>query len=233
MNPKSKDAAVVLLSGGLDSTTLLWKLEADGVVCLPLAINYGQRHSKELQHAEAIVKAMSRPSKLQIADLSQLRKILKGSSQTDSQIDVPHGHYADKSMMATVVPNRNMILLSIATAHAIAQGASWVAYAAHAGDHPIYPDCRPDFIAAMAETMQHCHYTPVNLVAPFSKLSKADIVRLGGKLKVPFQLTWSCYAGGKLHCGLCGTCVERQEAFQLGDVPDPTVYADYAETIFT
>lgn len=99
-----------------------------------------------------------------------------------------------------------------------------VAYGAHAGDHTIYPDCRPEFFKAMAEAAAGCSWDAVKLFAPFLHLSKADIVREGNALGVPFEKTWSCYKGGKRHCGRCGTCVERIEAFQLASVPDPTEY---------
>jgi 7-cyano-7-deazaguanine synthase len=128
-------------------------------------------------------------------------------------------------MRVTVVPNRNMILLAVAIGHAIASGADAVAYGAHAGDHAVYPDCRPAFAEAMAEAAGLCHYDPgVTLLRPFIDRTKADIVRLGAALGVPFALTWSCYEGGVRHCGRCGTCVERREAFTLAGVPDPTEY---------
>jgi len=227
--PQAGDKAVVLLSGGLDSTTLFWMLEAAGVLCLPMAVNYGQRHSKELEHATGIAQNLGRD--LQIVDLTGLRLVLRGSCQTVPTIPVPHGHYADETMRATVTPNRNMILLSTAAAYAISEGAGFVAYAAHAGDHPIYPDCRPEFIAAMTKTLQLCHYSPIHLVAPFGDKSKADLVRIGTALGVPYHLTWSCYDDGKLHCGLCGTCVERREAFVLAGVPDPTIYQGHPEDV--
>ena len=127
-------------------------------------------------------------------------------------------------MKSTVVPNRNMIMLSLAAARAIAVGADGVAYAAHSGDHAIYPDCRPEFADAVAAALRICHYTPIELERPFVDMTKADIVRLGAELGVDFSKTWSCYKGGEKHCGKCGTCVERREAFRLAGVPDPTEY---------
>ena len=126
-------------------------------------------------------------------------------------------------MKATVVPNRNMILLSIATGWAISTGASSVSYAAHSGDHAIYPDCREEFADAMNNVMEIAGWDKVSLNRPFSPLTKADIVKLGDELNVPLEQTWSCYNGQKLHCGMCGTCIERREAFQLAGITDPTM----------
>jgi 7-cyano-7-deazaguanine synthase len=150
--------------------------------------------------------------------------LLSGSSLTSPNIQVPEGHYEDESMKATVVPNRNMILLSIATGWAVSTGASSVSYAAHFGDHAIYPDCREEFADAMNNIMEIAGWDKVSLNRPFSSFTKADIVKLGDELGVPFEKTWSCYKGGQIHCGVCGTCVERREAFELAGVTDPTIY---------
>ena len=141
---------------------------------------------------------------------------------------VPDGHYTDVSMATTIVPNRNAILLSVAVGIAMAHGARRVAFGAHAGDHAIYPDCRTAFVAAFDRAARLGTDTgatePVGVIAPFASWKKADIVALGAELGVPFGDTWSCYRGGRAHCGTCGTCVERREAFALADVPDPTRY---------
>jgi 7-cyano-7-deazaguanine synthase len=150
-----------------------------------------------------------------------------GSSQTDKSVPVPEGHYEEESMKQTVVPNRNMILLALAGAWAISTKSDAIAYAAHSGDHAIYPDCRPEFTEAMSDALRLCDWHEVKLMRPFlypTPMSKADIVKLGTSLGVPFELTWSCYKGGEKHCGKCGTCVERVEAFQLAGVEDPTEY---------
>jgi 7-cyano-7-deazaguanine synthase len=141
---------------------------------------------------------------------------------------VPHGHYAAPNMAITVVPNRNAILLSISYGVAVAEGAEVVATGVHAGDHFVYPDCRPEFIKAFDE-MQKTAVEGfgdglLRLYAPFVEWSKADIVATGARLDVPYADTWSCYEGGEVHCGECGTCVERREAFQLAGVQDPTIY---------
>lgn len=213
---------VVVLSGGLDSSTLLADLHAKGNDLLALSVDYGQRHRRELLAAEAIAAEYHVPWHL--ADLVSLRGILGGSSQTSDKIAVPHGHYTDESMKQTVVPNRNMILLAVAGALAISRKADAIAYAAHTGDHAIYPDCRPAFIAALAPALRLAGWDPVALLTPFIAWTKADIVRRGGLLKVPFALTYSCYEGGQQHCGECGTCVERREAFILAGIEDPTRY---------
>ena len=129
-------------------------------------------------------------------------------------------------MKSTVVPNRNMILLSVATGHALSIKAGQIAYAAHSGDHAIYPDCRNEFAEAMANAIMLADWEQVELIRPFVDWTKADIVRRGAELGVPFAKTWSCYKGGDLHCGCCGTCIERREAFDLAKVIDPTPYAE-------
>lgn len=212
---------VLLLSGGLDSATALYELKAAGHEVIGLGIDYGQRHAKELDAARAI--AARADVQFEIADLSLIQKFIAGSSQT-SNIPVPEGHYTENSMKLTVVPNRNMIMLSVATGWAVNMRAEAVAYAAHAGDHTIYPDCRPEFIKAMNIAMNLCDWHQVELLTPFENSSKAEIVTRATKLGVPLDLTWSCYKGTDLHCGKCGTCVERKEAFQLSGIEDPTVY---------
>jgi 7-cyano-7-deazaguanine synthase len=188
-----------------------------------LTIDYGQRHAKEQEAAKRIATGLKIGHL--VLSLEALRPILgETSSLLNREIEVPEGHYEDARMKSTVVPNRNMILLSIATAWSIASHLDGVAYAAHAGDHAIYPDCRPEFANAMNESIRLCDYSSQELVRPFISLSKADIAKLGSELGVPFENTWSCYKGGQTHCGRCGTCVERIEAFQVAGVHDPTEY---------
>ena len=224
---------VSLFSGGLDSTTLAYLLREQGHELRLLSVNYGQRHYRELNAAQAIAYELGYADEGGIVawatgHLKGIDFTLDGSSQTNGGIEVPEGHYAEESMKATVVPNRNMLLLATATAWAISTGSDAVAYGAHAGDHAIYPDCRPQFVAAMAAVMKLCDYKPIELLAPFISLTKADIVKLGAELAVPFEKTWSCYQGGDIHCGRCGTCVERIEAFQLAGIYDATEYEDRA-----
>ena len=218
--------SVVIYSGGLDSTVLLYHLKANGHDLSALSVDYGQRHRRELDCAAKICKLAGVPNR--IADLSSIRDLLSGSSLTSPQIEVAEGHYTEESMKSTVVPNRNMILLSLAAGHALSLGANQVAYAAHSGDHAIYPDCRNEFAVAVAEAMKLCDWQPIELIRPFIDLTKAEIVAIGSQLNVPFENTWSCYKGGAVHCGRCGTCIERREAFHLAGLHDPTAYASDA-----
>ena len=214
--------AVVLFSGGLDSTVLVYDLLNEGADLKLLSIDYGQRHEKELKSSSEIAEFLGLEH--EILRLPMLNNLLGGSALTDPSISLPEGHYAEDSMKATVVPNRNMILLSLAAGHAISLQFDTVAYAAHAGDHTIYPDCRPEFATAIDQALKLCDWNTVSLYRPFIQLSKQDLVRKGNELGVPFEKTWSCYAGNDKHCGKCGTCVERKEAFELVGLLDPTEY---------
>ena len=216
--------ALVLFSGGLDSTVLATQLKVDGAETRLLSIDYGQRHARELKRAEQIAQALELPQ--QVLRLPDLGPLLGGSSLTDEKVELPEGHYAEESMKATVVPNRNMILLALAGGHALSIGFDTIAYAAHAGDHTIYPDCRPEFADAMETALGLADWEKLSLHRPFVHLSKTDLVKKGVELDAPLHLTWSCYAGREIHCGKCGTCVERKEAFALAKIPDPTEYED-------
>lgn len=217
---------LVLLSGGLDSSTLLADCVARGTAKLALSVDYGQRHSRELDGAADIARHYRMP--WYVLDLRSWGKLLKGSALTDSRVDVPHGHYADESMKATIVPNRNATLLMAACGVALAHGCDKVVTAVHAGDHPVYPDCRPAFIDAIANAACVGTDYAVTIDAPFVMWSKTDIARHADELAVPIGLTWSCYEGGEVHCGQCGTCVERIEALHDAGVPDPTQYRQAA-----
>ena len=216
--------ALVLFSGGLDSTVLATQMKRDAEETRLLSINYGQRHAKELEHSQRVAKHLDLPH--EILKLPQLRAILGGSSLTDKSLALPEGHYAEESMKSTVVPNRNMILLALAGGHALSLGFDTIAYAAHAGDHTIYPDCRPAFADAMDRAFGLADWNTLSLHRPFVDMTKSDLVSLGTELDAPQHLTWSCYAGNEIHCGKCGTCVERKEAFALANVPDPTNYEE-------
>lgn len=218
---------VVSLSGGLDSAVLAAWLSSTDHEVRCIGVNYGQRHVVELQYAAKVAQALGLP--FDVVEVPGLAAALGGSSQTDPNVRVPKGHYADATMRATVVPNRNMILLAIAAGAALAKRFEAVAIANHAGDHAIYPDCRPEFVDAMRPPLSLCHYEPVRLLTPFVDMTKADIVKLGARLQVPFVNCYSCYEGRDgnghlIHCGECGTCYERAEAFRLAGEPDPTTY---------
>ncbi len=213
---------VVIYSGGLDSTTLLYDLKATGHDVAALAINYGQRHSRELLCAETSCQKIG--VDLTTLDLSGLAQVFGHNSLSDSGVAVPEGEYAEDSMQQTTVPNRNMILLSIATGWAISKGYQAVAFGAHSGEYTPYPDCRPEFATAMDHVARLCDWKPVRILAPFVTWTKSDSVRRGAELGVPFQSTWSCYVGGEKHCGRCGTCLDRKSAFEKSDITDPTDY---------
>ncbi len=218
---------LVVCSGGLDSVTLAHQVAAAGRLGRLLSFDYGQRHRKELDFAARCAARLGVGH--DSVDLTAIAPFLKGSALIDSAAGaVPDGHYAEESMRVTVVPNRNAIMLAVAFGIAAGAGFDRVAAAVHAGDHFIYPDCRPAFIdafRAMQATALEGMWR-IGLFTPYVRQSKADIVRQGAALGVPFAETWSCYKGGAEHCGRCGTCVERREAFHLAGVTDPTRYSD-------
>jgi len=247
-------SVVAVCSGGLDSTTMVYDLVSQGRKVDLVGFNYGQRHSRELTYMIATARTLGLP--YDIVDLRPLASLLSGSrSSLVSDTDVPEGHYAQDNMKATVVPNRNMIMLSIAAGIAVSRGASQIATAVHGGDHFIYPDCRPEFIAyanaaillgnagfgTIPTDVDQRHLGvmfPNFILTPYLNKSKADIAYRALELQVPLHMTWSCYKGGPEHCGRCGTCVERLEAIDeairrsiANDEPgvwseDQTTYAD-------
>lgn len=216
---------LVICSGGLDSVSLAHIVASEHQLTRLVSFDYGQRHRKELDFAADAARRLRVPHHL--IDMRPVGAALTGSALTDD-VDVPDGHYAEETMRVTVVPNRNAIMLAIGFGVAAANGDEAVGTAVHGGDHFIYPDCRPAFTQSF-EAMQRAAldgYANVRLHAPFVEVSKADIVREGARHGTPFAQTWSCYKGGAVHCGRCGTCVERREAFHLARIEDPTVYAD-------
>jgi 7-cyano-7-deazaguanine synthase len=218
--------AVVIASGGLDSTTLIYHLRAQGSHVRMLSFDYGQLHRRELDCARQFADELRLCH--QVVDLRPVGALLRGSALTDPDVAVPDGHYTDESMRVTVVPNRNALMLDVAVAVAVTAGCDAVAFGAHGGDHVIYPDCRPEFVEAFAASARLANEgflaAGFRVLAPFLRMSKAGIVQLGVGYGVPFERTWSCYKGGARHCGRCGTCAERREAFQLAQVADPTSY---------
>jgi 7-cyano-7-deazaguanine synthase len=214
-------SSLVLLSGGMDSTTALAVTVATDEVVEALFIDYGQRHIRERESSIAVAAHYGvRWSQLDLRTFGAS----VDSALTSPGLGVPHGHYTAESMAQTVVPNRNATMLAAAAGIAASRGLQQVVTAVHAGDHAVYADCRPEFITALsAATVLGCG---VNIVAPFVHTTKTDIAREGAALLAPYDLTWSCYEGGDIHCGRCGTCVERAEAFHDAGVDDPTAYAD-------
>lgn len=215
--------AVIILSGGMDSTTLLYDLLTQGYSPFALSVNYNQKHGKELKCAEETCKKLGVPIK--VIDLSHLGKeLLFTSALTSEDIAIPEGNYKEENMKLTVVPNRNMILLSLAAGYAITIGAKTIFYGAHAGDHAIYPDCRKKFVDAMKRAIDLSDWERIALEAPYLKLDKGDIAIKGKKLGVDYSLTWTCYKGGQKACGKCGSCNERLEAFKKAGIKDPIEY---------
>ncbi len=211
--------SLIVYSGGLDSTVLLHYLAKQKRADAALWVDYGQRHKREFECAKINCEKLGVP--LDIANLADLAPLFGENALTNKNVDVPNGDYDESNMKTTVVPNRNMIMIAVAAARAIAIGANSVAYAAHSGDHSIYPDCRPEFADALDNVLKLCHYEPIALVRPFVNITKTDIVKLGAELGVDFAQTWSCYNGESEPCGTCGTCKERQQAFKEAALIDP------------
>jgi len=213
----------IICSGGLDSVSLAYRLAYEKHLSGIIAFDYNQRHKKELAYAAQCADNLNVP--FHLVDVSSVGKAISGSALTDD-IDVPEGHYAEETMKLTVVPNRNAIFLTIAFGIASANNMRAVAIAVHGGNHFIYPDCRPEFLEAFGIMENLSLECTVKLVAPYAGKTKADIIADGVQTGTPFAQTWSCYKGGNYHCGRCGTCVERREAFYLAGIDDPTYYED-------
>lgn len=213
--------AVLIFSGGLDSTTLLYKLLAHGYQVDALTFNYAQRHKKEIDCASVITKKLDVAH--HIIDLSSIAAFL-GDSALLGKKEMPSCHYTEEAARQTVVPNRNMIMLSVAAGYAEAHEIPDLFYAAHKNDQTIYPDCRPDFVEALKPAIKLATaWHPVYLQAPFVEMTKSEIVRLGLEMGVPYEYTWSCYKGEDKPCRTCPTCMEREEAFALCGCRDPLI----------
>lgn len=213
---------IVLLSGGLDSVTALHDALGSHDVVGALSFDYGAKHNaSELPMASWQCERLGIPHST--APLEFVAREFQ-SNLLRSGGEIPEGHYEEESMRSTVVPFRNGIMLAIAAGFAESRGAEGIVIAAHAGDHAIYPDCRESFMEPMASAIREGTYAKIELLRPFIAMDKAAIVRRGAEIGVDFSHTWSCYKGGEVHCGTCGTCVERREAFQLTGIPDPTGY---------
>ena len=215
------EKVVVIYSGGMDSFTVLNRALHDGKEVYALTFDYGLRHVKEIEYASTVCKSLDVNHK--VIDISAINQLLAGSSLTDD-IDIPEGHYEAESMKSTVVPNRNMILLSLAVGYAVSVGASQVYYGAHSGDHAIYPDCRPEFVMKMNEVCKIANYESVEIFSPYLTVTKSDILTDGLKMGLKYDNTWTCYNGREKACGHCGACQERLEAFSDNNVTDPLNY---------
>lgn len=197
---------LVILSGGLDSTTALHKLMADGHTVGAISFDYGQKHSKELDYACYWTQFLNVPH-----EIVHLGGVFSGSALTGDK-PMPLTDYSVESMKSTVVPNRNMVMLAIAISKAIQHGYDAVAYGAHAGDRDVYPDCRPEFVDVMRQAAMLCDWNNIKLLAPLIDLDKRQIVKLARSLKIDLKRTWSCYEGGAEPCGKCGSCRALIEA---------------------
>lgn len=214
---------VVLVSGGMDSVTALYQAVDEGHdVVAGLSFDYGSKHNhKEIPFAKEHCDALGISH--EVIALPFMNEHF-ASHLLQSGGEIPEGHYEAENMKQTVVPFRNGILLSIAAGFAESRGAAGLVIAAHSGDHAIYPDCREDFMRPMSEAISSGTYEKLEVLRPFIDMRKEDIASRGDALKIDWSRTWSCYKGGELHCGKCGTCVERIEAFALAGLEDPTVY---------
>jgi 7-cyano-7-deazaguanine synthase len=223
--PVAADSAttVVIYSGGMDSFTVLHRALREGLTVHALSFDYGQRHTRELDIARQVCTALGLPH--QVVDIRAIHGLIDNSALTNPDQPMPQGDYATDNLRATVVPNRNMILLSLAIAKAVNIGARRVDYGAHGGDHVLYPDCRPEFVEAMNHVAGIASFEPVQLHAPYLFAGKADILREGLAMGLDYGQTWTCYEGQELACGVCGSCRERLAAFATNGVTDPLIYS--------
>lgn len=219
--------AVVVISGGLDSTTLLYDVVAelgkDNVQAI--SFNYNQKHKCELEKAKKTCEKLGVNHR--VLSLAVLNEVAP-SALTRDDWEVPSGHYSDENMKQTVVPNRNMVMLSLAAAYAMGVKAQELYYGAHAGDHTIYPDCRKEFIDSMVQSIKLADWNEVELKAPYWQIDKVGILKIGKELGVDYSLTHTCYNPNKEgeSCGKCGSCRERLEAFEKNGIKDPLKYYD-------
>lgn len=215
---------VILISGGMDSVVALYHAAREHQVVGTLSFDYGSKHNhKEIPFARFHAVKLEVPH--QVISLGFVNDLFT-SDLLKSGGEIPEGHYEESNMKATVVPFRNGIMLSIAAGFAESKEAEGLVIAAHSGDHAVYPDCREEFMRAMGDAVRLGTYAGIEVIRPFIAMRKEDIATRGHELGVDFSQTWSCYKGGDIHCGKCGTCVERREAFLISGVPDPTIYLE-------
>ena len=212
--------SVLILSGGVDSVTLLY--DEQERIALAISFDYGSKHNaREIPFAQWHCQQLG--IKHVVIPLDFMTKYFK-SSLLEGGEEIPEGHYAADNMKSTVVPFRNGIMLAIAAGIAESRGLKFVMMANHGGDHTIYPDCRPEFVKAMSQATRTGTFPGIEILAPYTNLTKSDIAMLGKTLGIDYTKTWSCYKGGEHHCGKCGTCVERKEALADAGIKDETIY---------
>lgn len=211
---------VIILSGGMDSVTMLYDYREQ--IALAITFDYGSNHAKKEIH---FAKYHCRKLGVEhiIIPLSFIKKYFVSSLLSGAE-EIPDGHYADENMKSTVVPFRNGIMLSVACGITESRGLKYVMIANHGGDHAIYPDCREAFIKAMTKAMEAGTYEGVKIYAPYTNITKGEVAVRGKELGIDYSKTWSCYKGGEIHCGTCGTCVERKEAMKYANINDKTKY---------
>lgn len=214
--------SVIIVSGGMDSITLLHEY-ADRIA-LAVTFDYGSKHNaNEIPFAKLHCERLG--IKHIVIPLGFMADYFKSSLLMGGE-EIPEGSYDDENMKSTVVPFRNGIMLAIACGLAESNGLTKVMLANHFGDHAIYPDCREDFVNAMSQAMQFGTYEHIEIVAPYTNITKTDIARHGKNMGIDYTETWSCYKGGEKHCGKCGTCTERKEALRDAGIEDKTEYLD-------
>ncbi|MDA9730781.1 7-cyano-7-deazaguanine synthase QueC [Gammaproteobacteria bacterium] len=208
---------LVIYSGGLDSYTLLNEAIFNGHEVEAITFNYGQKHKVEVEYASKFCSDHKIPH--EIVNLN-LERVLSDSALV-GDTKIPEGNYDKDKMMQTIVPNRNMIMISVAASQAIKNKCEHLWYAAHAGDHEIYPDCRPEFIDKLGAVLSICDYHEIKFEAPYMKLSKNEIVKKGLEMNLNYAQAWTCYVGGKKPCLKCSSCLERASAFKFNEAEDP------------
>ncbi|XKE43851.1 7-cyano-7-deazaguanine synthase QueC [Halomonas organivorans] len=224
MSHHPSPATVVIYSGGMDSYTVLHRALREGREVHALSFDYGQRHARELEVARRVCRELGVPH--QVVDITAIHGLIDASALTDTSRELPDADYAEDNLQDTVVPNRNMVLLSLAIAKAVNIGADRVDYGAHGGDHVLYPDCRPAFVEAMNAVAAIANFAPVEIHAPYLRAGKAEILADGLAMGLDYARTWTCYRGEALACGRCGSCRERLAAFAANGARDPLDYAD-------
>lgn len=219
--PTEKDS-VLVLSGGMDSTTLLY--DYAWRIAVAVSFDYGSNHNaREIACAAENCRILG--IEHIVIPLSFMGEYFNSSLLCGAEA-IPEGHYASENMKSTVVPFRNGIMLSIAAGLAESRELKHIMMANHSGDHTIYPDCTSEFVAAMNEAVRFGTFPGITLLAPYTDMTKTDIARRGAEIGIDYSLTYSCYKGRERHCGKCGTCVERREAFEQAGIQDPTIYEE-------